>query len=73
MTSTLDDPQDYEIMDKGDFLDNHFFIGDKLKPEGQEFLDKLAAFRDGIQEVIGDTYPAITADVQKKFCYGTCN
>ena len=65
MTSTLDDPQDYEIMDKGDFLDNHFFIGDKLKPEGEEFINKIAAFRNGIKEVIGETYPSIAADVEK--------
>lgn len=67
MTSTLDDPQDYEIMDKGDFLDNHFFIGDKLKPEGEEFINKIAGFRNGIKEVIGETYPSIAADVEKKF------
>ena len=67
MTTTLDDPQDYEIMDKGDFLDEHFFKGDKLKPEGEMFIAKMEAFRDGIQDVIGDTYPSIAADVQKKF------
>jgi len=67
MTSTVDKPTDYEIMDKGDFLDEHFFIGDKLKPEGQEFIDKIEDFRDGIQNVIGTSYPAIAADVQKKF------
>jgi len=67
MTSTLDDPQDYEIMDKGDFLDNHFFIGDKLKPEGEEFINKIATFRNGIKDVIGESYPSIAADVEKKF------
>jgi len=67
MTTTLDDPQDYEIMDKGDFLDNHFFIGDKLKAEGEEFITKIATFRNGIKDVIGETYPSIAADVEKKF------
>jgi gliding motility-associated protein GldM len=67
MASSVDNPQDYEIMDKGDFLDNRFFIGDKLKPEGQEFLDKIATFRNGIKEVIGESYPGIAADVEKKF------
>jgi gliding motility-associated protein GldM len=67
MTSSIEDPTDYEIMDKGDYLDNHFFIGDKLKPEGQEFVDNLATFREGIQKVIGETYPNIAADVEKKF------
>jgi gliding motility-associated protein GldM len=67
MTATVDDPQDYEIMDKGDYLDELWFIGDKLKPEGEEFLNKLATFRDGISEVIGESYPEIANDVQKKF------
>ncbi|PTM04672.1 MAG: gliding motility protein GldM, partial [Bacteroidetes bacterium] len=67
MTSTLDDPQDYEIMDKGDFLDEHFFIGDKLKPEGEEFIAKMATFRNGISDVLGENYKGIVADVQKKF------
>ena len=26
MTATVEDPKDYEIMDKGDFLDNYFFL-----------------------------------------------
>jgi gliding motility-associated protein GldM len=67
MTSTVDNPTDYEIMDKGDFLDEHFFKGDKLKPEGQEFLDKIETFRNGIADVLGDDYKGIVADVQKKF------
>lgn len=67
MTSTLDDPTDYEIMDKGNFLDERFFIGDKLKPEGQEFLDKMATFRNGIADVLGEDYKGIVADVQEKF------
>jgi gliding motility-associated protein GldM len=67
MTSTLDDPQDYEIMDKGDFLDEHFFKGDKLKLEGEIFINKLSTFRNGIADVLGDDYKGIVADVQKKF------
>ncbi|MDU8885717.1 gliding motility protein GldM [Yeosuana sp. MJ-SS3] len=67
MTATVDDPEDYEIMDKGDFLDKHFFIGEKLKPEGQAFIDQMKTFREGIQNVIGESYPGIAADVQKKF------
>ncbi|PWK21084.1 type IX secretion system motor protein PorM/GldM [Xanthomarina spongicola] len=69
MTATVDDPQDYEIMDKGDFLDNYFFKGDKLKPEGQEFLDQIAKFRDGVVAVL-NTNPdmaSIAKDVEKKF------
>ena len=37
----LEDPTDYEIMDKPDFFDRRFFNADKYKAEGQEFLDKI--------------------------------
>ena len=34
-------------MDKPDYFDNKFFIGSQgvLKPEGQEFLDKIKEFK----------------------------
>ena len=69
MTASVDDPQDYEIMDKADWLDEYFFIGDKLKPEGQQFLDEIAKFRDGVANVLKDNpdLQDIVADVQKKF------
>ena len=50
MKATVEDPTDYEIMDKGDYLDENFFKGDALKPEGQEFLNQIASFRDGVSE-----------------------
>jgi len=73
MNATVDDPQDYEIMDKGDFLDEHFFIGDKLKPEGQKFMDHIAKFRDGVIEVLtsdpesAKKFTKIAEDVKNKF------
>ena len=69
MTAKLEDPKDYEIMDKPDFLDNHFFIGDKLKPEGQQFLDEIAKFRDGVVGVLADNpdLQDISEDVKRKF------
>ncbi len=69
MTAKLKDPKDYETMDKGDYLDNNFFIGDKLKPEGQEFLNQIAKFRDGVVSVL-DNNPdmaSISKDVKAKF------
>lgn len=69
MTSKMDDPKAYEEMDTSDFLDNHFFIGDKLKPEGQEFMDNIAKFRDGVVAILNDTpgMNNIAEDVKKKF------
>jgi len=69
MTAKLDDPTDYEIMDKADFLDNYFFIGDKLKPEGEAFLGEISKFRDGVASVLAANpdMASIADDVKKKF------
>lgn len=69
MTATVDDPQDYEVMDKGDYLDNNFFKGDKLKPEGQEFLNQIKTFREGVIDVLSQNpdMASIADDVKDKF------
>jgi gliding motility-associated protein GldM len=69
MTAKLDDPTDYEIMDKGDYLDNTWFKGDKLKPEGEAFLAEITKFRDGVRAVLA-TNPimaGIAEGVKDKF------
>ena len=40
--------KDFQVMDKSDKLDEKFFKTDGLKPEGQEFLDKIKGYRDGL-------------------------
>ncbi len=69
MTATVDNPQDYEIMDRADYLDQNFFKGDKLKPAGEEFLKQIATFRDGVSSVLGDDkrYTEISKDLNNKF------
>ncbi len=67
MMATVDNPTDYEIMDKGDYLDQNFFKGDKIKPEGEVFLNQIATFRDGVVEILADDYKNISEDVLKKF------
>ena len=54
MTAKIDDPTDYEIMDKGDYLDQNFFKGDKIKEDGQKFLAHMKNFREGVAEVLAD-------------------
>ena len=48
MTAKLEDKNDYEVMDKSDFLDQKFFEGDKYKPAGQKFLDRMNKYREGV-------------------------
>ncbi|MBU3821242.1 gliding motility protein GldM [Flavobacteriaceae bacterium XHP0103] len=69
MVATVDDPTDYEVMDKGDYLDQHFFKGGKVDTEGQEFLDKIASFRDGVIGTLStiDGMEPIIKDVKDRF------
>jgi len=69
MTAKIDDPTDYEIMDKGDYLDQNFFKGDIIKPDGKEFLNQIATFRDGVVEVLSNQegMDAVINDVKEKF------
>ncbi|WP_299684977.1 gliding motility protein GldM [uncultured Dokdonia sp.] len=58
-----------ELMDKGDYFDGLLFIGDKLKPEGQAFIDKIDAFRTGVVGILGDSdqFKDIVDAVNQKF------
>ncbi|MBZ0327441.1 MAG: gliding motility protein GldM [Altibacter sp.] len=69
MMKTLkpEDADDYEVQDKPDFLDRRFFKGDKLKPEGQEFLDQINKYRTEMLAVLGDTYPDIKSSIEANF------
>ncbi|MBP0903147.1 gliding motility protein GldM [Mariniflexile gromovii] len=69
MVEKLDDPTDYEVMDKGDYLDENFFKGDKLKPEGEEFLAQIAAYRDGVVKILAGEkgMQNVIKDVKEKF------
>ncbi|PVW17191.1 type IX secretion system motor protein PorM/GldM [Marixanthomonas spongiae] len=51
----MEDPTEYEVMDKADYFNNLFFVGDKLRPEGQEFIDKMNTYRTSMIEVLSDT------------------
>ncbi len=69
MVAKIEDPTDYEIMDKGDYLDQNFFKGDAIKEEGKEFLKQIADFRDGVAKILEGQkgMESIIKDVQKNF------
>lgn len=66
MTNTVEDSKDYQSMDKTDFLDTYFFKGDKYTTKGDEFLAKIASFRDGINVVLG-TNETLKTTVSRRF------
>lgn len=51
----LEDPTDYEVMDKPDHYNNLFFTGENYKPEGQEFIDKMNKYRADMMAILSDT------------------
>ena len=67
MIAELEDPDDYEVQDKPDFLDQKFFNGDNLSPEGKEFKEKVENYKTQMSALIADTYPAISEDIERKF------
>ncbi|TNJ43700.1 gliding motility protein GldM [Tamlana fucoidanivorans] len=69
MTAKIDDPTDYEIMDKGDYLDENFFKGDIIKEEGQKFLDHINGFREGVVEILSSEkgMESVIAEVKSEF------
>jgi len=62
----VDDPKDYESMDKTSSVDEYFFVGDGLTQKGQEFLDHIIAYREGTINVIGENSPLV-ANINKRF------
>lgn len=69
MMATLkpEDQDDFEVQDKPDFLNQLFFQGDKLKPEGQEFLDQINKYKTDMLAVLGDGYPDVKASIESNF------
>ncbi len=59
----------YEVMDKPDYLDRKLFMGANHSQEGQEFLDKINSFREGVINIIGNEpgFEPVVADVNRKF------
>ncbi|OIP51050.1 MAG: gliding motility protein GldM [Flavobacteriaceae bacterium CG2_30_34_30] len=64
--NNIKDPTDYEVMDKADHFDQLFFVGDKYKAEGQEFLDKINAYRTEMNTILPDS---VYGDIKKAINY----
>jgi gliding motility-associated protein GldM len=67
MTEAIEDITDYTAMDKPDFLDEYFFRGDGLKPEGQEFVDKMNNFRTEVSAALGGEFKDLEKIVADRF------
>ena len=69
LTAKQDDLQDYETMDRSDQLDEMFFTGGKNTVKGDEFMQQIAAYREGVVDLIKNEQglEAIASKVQNEF------
>lgn len=66
MTADLEDKTAYESMDKTEFLNSYFFIGDNYTEQGQEFLNKIGGYATNLITVIGED-SKFTATIKERF------
>ena len=64
---SVEDPSDYEAMDKPDVLDLYLFRKGKVSENGQAFLDAIAKYRDGVENLLGSDYPEVSKSIQEYF------
>ncbi|MCK5638814.1 MAG: gliding motility protein GldM [Flavobacteriaceae bacterium] len=69
MKATVDDPTDYETMDKGKYLDDNFFKGDDgdYKEAGQEFLGNMDNFSSQMGSILGKEFKGIGDGIIERF------
>ncbi|MDG1571906.1 gliding motility protein GldM [Robiginitalea sp. M366] len=73
MVKEIEDPTDYQVMDKSDYLDQKFFQGDKLGPTGQEFMKRIVDYREGVLGILGEDFKDVQDAVKTRFKTGDEN
>lgn len=67
LLAEVDDPTDYETMDKSNFLDELYYEGGELTDAGKEYLSKMDAYRNGMIALTGDNNPVLTKQITDDF------
>ena len=71
MTADLEDPKDYVVMDKSDYLDQKFFQGDNLGPEGKKFMEQIETYREGVINALpAEGFESLKSAVKTRFATG---
>ena len=63
----VEDREDYESMDKTQYLDETYYKGGKVSAEGQQFLDQVDAYRNGMVALIGDSNTELADQIANDF------
>lgn len=67
MMADVEDPKDYQVMDKTDYLDQKFFQGDDLGQEGKEFMKRIKEYRSQVTAVLPASMQEVKDDVKSRF------
>ncbi len=70
MMKDVEDPKDYAVMDKSNFLDQKFFQGENLSKDGKEFLKRINDYRT---QVAAMAPAAVKEAVEARFQTGDAN
>jgi len=63
-----EDKTNYEAMSGGDRLDEMFFKGEGLTPQGEKFVESINSYRDNLLSILGtDANPDLIRNVKKRF------
>lgn len=70
MVEEIEDPTDYQVMDKSDYLDQKLFQGDNLAPVGKEFMKRITEYRTQVSAILGDGFPEVKDALNARFQTG---
>ena len=73
MVTEIDNPKDYQVMDKSDYLDQKFFQGDNLASTGKEFMKRITDYRTQVAAILGDGFPDVKDATNARFQTGDAN
>ncbi len=73
LMADTEDPKDYQVMDKSDFLDGKFFQGDNLTADGKDFLKRINDYRTQVTGILPENMKEVKAAVQSRFQTGDAN
>jgi len=63
-----EDRTNYETMSGGDRLDEMFFTGEGLTPEGEDFVKNINSYRDNLLSILGSSAnPDLITNIRKRF------
>ena len=64
---TVEDPKDYETMDRASDVNEKLMISGKLTPDGEKFMQEMDSYRSGMINLIGNSYTDVASNVKNVF------